>query len=661
MKLLYTFLITVFLPLVAVGQSGTISWPVACPINDCPTAYTDPNGVQVTVTRTYGTGTGTPVNLTQVQGTTAGALGIAISSTAPAPTPGLGIRLDYGTNYTDAITGNRVAIAFDRAIGGVSFPLYDLTSPALSCTQLANTAAIYNDMVVITGTDVNGNVVSPVLVELARGTNNNGVYDAVDNPSYIVADIVSVSGNQAYVTGGYININGSNNNVTTNPGLNLVSLDIKATFSVPVTRITILYKNYDGGYFSYYKFNSVCPAALNTFNFSNGNLNDQAIMVGNINYTSILVPLSGVVRHDQNGVAGGVDGAAMPNTIVTLYDAAGTTVIATDTTDASGNYSFYAPTNASYVIGVTAPAGYQHVSSTDATPADGSTTTAVSSTAVTGINFGLNDLPPVAVNDTGSTMMNTPLSSSVAANDTCRMGPCSYSLLPSGTPGHGSVAVSADGSYIYTPDPGYTGADTFSYVLCGSGTPMQCDTAQSRISIGTDLPVDLVSLEARAETDCEVMLSWLTGIELQFDHFDVEWSTDGASFVSLASVAAKGAGSSYSYWYRHGVKGLNYFRLKMIDLDGGYRYSHIVSANPGCASQRSIKVYPTVHNGQITIEGLLAEELVSVYDLKGVLVQQVKAAALILQLDLSHTVPAGYAVVIQTQAGTRMHYKIVRQ
>jgi VCBS repeat-containing protein len=87
------------------------------------------------------------------------------------------------------------------------------------------------------------------------------------------------------------------------------------------------------------------------------------------------------------------------------------------------------------------------------------------------------DTPPVAVNDTYVILVpgqeidigldaagnGTP---GVLANDTDADGDTlsAHPLLdPFDSPKHGHVTLSADGSFVYTPNPGYTGPDSFSY------------------------------------------------------------------------------------------------------------------------------------------------------------------------------------------------------
>ncbi len=122
------------------------------------------------------------------------------------------------------------------------------------------------------------------------------------------------------------------------------------------------------------------------------------------------------------------------------------------------------------------------------------------------------------------------------------------------------------------------------------------------------LPVVLTSFESH-ETDMSVTLSWTTEIEIATDKFSIEHSTTGRGFEEIAEVKSTGTnGSSSSYSYRHDSPsfGENYYRLKMIDLDGSFNYSNIrltrlevetaemsISPNPAMKSERlKVTWYP---------------------------------------------------------------------
>ena len=272
------------------AQSGTINLQTACPTNSCPGTIVHANGVSTTITSNFGTGVGAAQNQTNMLGTTSGTVPFTfnVSSSAGVGTPGLGIIHNYTTPGTNPSTGNLYTIEFNNLLSGLTFPIYDITSPSISCTQLVSTAATYNDMVTITGIDAMGNEVNATISELARGSYNNGSYDPTDNPSYIINDLYSISGNSAFVQGGHISTTG-NTTQTTNAGSNVPGLDITVSFSVPVIKVKILYKNDTGGLYGKYKSTSTatCPATVGSL--PSGDLAAQGILIGNLSYSNIII------------------------------------------------------------------------------------------------------------------------------------------------------------------------------------------------------------------------------------------------------------------------------------------------------------------------------------------------------------------------------------
>lgn len=72
---------------------------------------------------------------------------------------------------------------------------------------------------------------------------------------------------------------------------------------------------------------------------------------------------------------------------------------------------------------------------------------------------------PVAVDDSYDAILNTPLSIAAPglfANDTDNIG---FTLDSYTQPANGSVVVNTDGSFTYTPNNGFIGIDTFTYII----------------------------------------------------------------------------------------------------------------------------------------------------------------------------------------------------
>lgn len=97
------------------------------------------------------------------------------------------------------------------------------------------------------------------------------------------------------------------------------------------------------------------------------------------------------------------------------------------------------------------------------------------------------------------------------------------------------------------------------------------------ISPVSALLVNLISFTAN-KVEKGVNLSWKVSAEKSFSHYEVERSSNAREFGQIARVNASGK-SIYNSLDTKPMNGFNYYRLKMVDLDGTYKYSNLVSIN----------------------------------------------------------------------------------
>jgi hypothetical protein len=93
--------------------------------------------------------------------------------------------------------------------------------------------------------------------------------------------------------------------------------------------------------------------------------------------------------------------------------------------------------------------------------------------------------------------------------------------------------------------------------------------------ISFPLPVTMRSIIA-SEEQGSVRINWEVAGEIDFSHYEVETSTDGIVYSSLGTVKATGS-TSYSFLHTTPASGINYYRLKLVDIDGRSSYSRVVS------------------------------------------------------------------------------------
>jgi hypothetical protein len=115
------------------------------------------------------------------------------------------------------------------------------------------------------------------------------------------------------------------------------------------------------------------------------------------------------------------------------------------------------------------------------------------------------------------------------------------------------------------------------------------------------IPVEMVSFVAK-KTGNANKLAWQTASELNNDYFDIQRSTDGATFQNIGQV--KGVGNSaalnnYEFMDETPTVGTNYYRLQQVDVNGKTTTSKTVAVNAG--GKGSVKVFPTLATDKLNV------------------------------------------------------------
>ncbi len=94
------------------------------------------------------------------------------------------------------------------------------------------------------------------------------------------------------------------------------------------------------------------------------------------------------------------------------------------------------------------------------------------------------------------------------------------------------------------------------------------------------LPLNILSLNA-GYVNNSLKVWWNTSNEINATFYEVERSVDGRTFATIGSVAARNTSGSnhYDLVDLNPLSGVTYYRLKMTDKDGTFRYSKVVVVN----------------------------------------------------------------------------------
>ncbi len=93
----------------------------------------------------------------------------------------------------------------------------------------------------------------------------------------------------------------------------------------------------------------------------------------------------------------------------------------------------------------------------------------------------------VGVNDVANTYEGDPISGNVLVNDFDPEGDTqTVNATPVVNVTNGTLILNPDGSYTYTPNPGFVGEDSFTYEVCDDVSPPACDQAEVFIEVLSD-------------------------------------------------------------------------------------------------------------------------------------------------------------------------------
>jgi len=188
------------------------------------------------------------------------------------------------------------------------------------------------------------------------------------------------------------------------------------------------------------------------------------------------------------------------------------------------------------------------------------------------------------------------------------------------------------------------------------------------------LPVSLVAFTAQAVQNRDAQLKWTTASELSNDHFEVERSLDGTSFVQAGQQQGQGTkATATDYSFTDAGIGARaagqsvYYRLKQVDRNGTSVYSPVRTVSFTAASAALVGLYPNPATAATSLDlsALPAGNTYQVLllDATGRQVRQATALGGQVQpLDLHDLATGTYHVVVSgQQAGFRQVLRLTKE
>ena len=172
------------------------------------------------------------------------------------------------------------------------------------------------------------------------------------------------------------------------------------------------------------------------------------------------------------------------------------------------------------------------------------------------------------------------------------------------------------------------------------------------------LPVTLLYFTAKKNTVSSALLNWKTSQEINAASFEVERSVDAIFFTKIGLVHA--AGNSlipveYFFTDNNPAKGMNYYRLKQIDVDARFVYSPARVVMFDGLNAATVKYYPNPTNGILNIEifsiNVNEATVINITNAAGIVVNQYRIASISgnkIQIDLSRYAKGTYFIQVRT-------------
>lgn len=165
------------------------------------------------------------------------------------------------------------------------------------------------------------------------------------------------------------------------------------------------------------------------------------------------------------------------------------------------------------------------------------------------------------------------------------------------------------------------------------------------------LPVELTSFVVMEENS-HVLLEWSTSSETNNYGFEVQRSLNGIDWEKLDFIEGQGVSTHenhYSFLDEKIAPGLNFYRLRQIDFDGGFEYSEVRSVNIA-KLKNDYSFYPNPASQYFFLEsksGVLYDGEITIFNSKGELVYQKSNIEKLQKIDLQELQEGIYTLMVK--------------
>ena len=189
-----------------------------------------------------------------------------------------------------------------------------------------------------------------------------------------------------------------------------------------------------------------------------------------------------------------------------------------------------------------------------------------------------------------------------------------------------------------------------------------------------DLPIELIAFNAVRNNAASVLLTWSTASELNNKGFDVERMLENETvFTKIGFVDGVGTSietNEYSYTDNNSFNGVSYYRLRQVDFDETFEYTHVRAVTGITTNGGSVTVFPIPTRDEIYVSfgpfstPTKAVKFTLVDVLGRVVFEQhktVNTSSIVTLNQFADLVPAYYTLVVSIEGKPNMTFKVVKK
>jgi hypothetical protein len=223
--------------------------------------------------------------------------------------------------------------------------------------------------------------------------------------------------------------------------------------------------------------------------------------------------------------------------------------------------------------------------------------------------------------------------------------------------------VDSTGRWIPSSALAAVGAGPFTQTL--SGITALSTFGSFGVGSNNALPISLLSFGGNKKAN-SVVLNWRTAAEINSKEFQIERLDLNNKFVKIGTVKASGNSNKVLVYNFTDFdilvnQKVSFYRLKMVDLDGTFKYSNIIKiSDENCP--KVFTVFPNPSVGKLNIESNNINLATSTYKITNIIGETIKTGnSAIEEIDVNNLAAGVYMITLVDSTNESVSVKFVKQ